>query len=46
MFYAADTPAELAEQQRRMFESCQQFIDFSQLESHPLSAYVLKTPWG
>ena len=45
-FYAADTPAELAEQQRRMFESCRTFIDFSQLESRPFSAYVLKTPWG
>jgi hypothetical protein len=45
MFYAADTPDKLAEQQGRMVESCQRFIDFSRLESHPFSAYVLKTPW-
>jgi hypothetical protein len=46
MFYAADTPDELAKQQGRMVESCQRFIDFSQLESHPFSAYVLKSPWA
>jgi hypothetical protein len=43
VFYQAGSPGELAEHQRRMTESCQRFIEFSRLETHPMSAYVLKT---
>lgn len=42
VFYRAGSPATLAEHQRRMVESCQRFIDFSRLETHPMSAYVLR----
>jgi hypothetical protein len=42
VFYAADSPETLAEHQRRMLESCERFIDFARLETHPMSAYVLK----
>ena len=43
VFYDAGGSKErLAERQQRMIESCQKFIDFKQLESHPFSAYVLK----
>ncbi len=42
VFYAADSPQKLKENQRRMMESCQRFIDFSRFETHPMSAYVLK----
>lgn len=45
IFYAADSKERLQEHQTRMFESVQTFIDLSQLESHPLSPYILKTPW-
>lgn len=42
VFYRADSPATLAEHQRRLMESCQRFIDFSRIETHPMSAYVLR----
>ena len=43
IFYnAAGSPEKLKEHQRRMMESCQRFIDFSRLETHPMSAYVLQ----
>ncbi len=43
VFYAAGgSQQKLDENQRRMMDSCQKFIDFAQLESHPMSAYVLK----
>ncbi|MBI4517276.1 MAG: EthD domain-containing protein [Deltaproteobacteria bacterium] len=45
VFYAADTAEQLAEHQRRMMESCERFIDFSRLETHPMSAYVVKRAW-
>ena len=45
IFYAADSKEKLQEHQNRMFESVQKFIDLNQLESHPLSPYVLKTPY-
>lgn len=42
VFYDAGGSQEtLKAHQRRMFESCEKFIDFSTLESHPMSAYVL-----
>ena len=44
VFYRADSPEKLAEHQRRMMESCQRFIDFSRIETYPMSSYVLKTP--
>jgi len=31
----------LRENQRRMMESCRKFIDFSTIESHPMSAFVI-----
>jgi hypothetical protein len=44
VFYAAQGSREkLEENQRRMLESVRKFIDFSTLESHPMSAYVLKS---
>ena len=46
VFYNAASPEKLAEHQRRMMESCQRFIDFSRLETHPMSAYVFKTLIG
>ena len=42
VFYAARTPEQLAEHQRRMMESCATFIDFARIETHPMSAYVLR----
>ena len=43
VFYnAGGSPQTLAEHQRRMLESCEKFIDFNHLESHPMSAYILK----
>jgi hypothetical protein len=43
VFYDARGSKErLRENRRRMLESCQRFIDFARLESHPMSAYVLK----
>jgi len=43
VFYdAGGSKEKLAERQQLMIESCQKFIDFKQLESHPFSAYVLK----
>jgi hypothetical protein len=42
IFYDADTPEKLADNQRRMMQSCEKFIDFNHLESHPMSAYVMK----
>jgi len=43
VFYAAGGSKEkLKENQRRMFESCRTFIDFNQIESHPMSSYVVK----
>jgi len=42
VFYRADSPEELAEHQRRMMESCATFIDFARIETHPMSAYVLR----
>jgi hypothetical protein len=44
VFYRARSPEELAENQRRMVESCATFIDFSRIETHPMSAYVLRAP--
>jgi hypothetical protein len=43
VFYDAEGSDEkLRANQRRMFESCQAFIDFPTLESHPMSSYVVK----
>ena len=42
VFYAATTPAQLATNQQRMMDSCARFIDFTRLETHPMSAYVLR----
>jgi len=42
VFYRAHSPEELAEHQRRMMESCATFIDFARIETHPMSAYVLR----
>ncbi len=43
VFYDARGSQEiLAQHQRRMMESCEKFIDFNRLESHPMSAYLLK----
>jgi hypothetical protein len=43
VFYDAKGSREkLAENQRRMMESCAKFIDFETLESLPMSSYVLK----
>lgn len=43
VFYdAGGDAAKLHERQMRMFDSCKRFIDFNQLESHPMSAYVLR----
>ena len=44
VFYAAGSKEKLEENQRRMIDSCRKFIDFATLESHPMSAYVLKGP--
>lgn len=42
VFYKANSPAQLAERQRLMMQSCERFIDFSHFETYPMSAYVLK----
>lgn len=43
VFYDAGGSREkLKENQRRMFESCKTFIDFNQIESHPMSSYTIK----
>ena len=43
VFYdAGGSEEKLRANQRRMFESCQTFIDFPTLESHPMSAYVVE----
>ena len=44
VFYAARTQEELAANQQRMMDSCATFIDFSRIETHPMSAYVLRSP--
>jgi hypothetical protein len=42
VFYdAGGLQEKLDENQRLMIESCQKFIDFDQIESHPMSTYVL-----
>jgi len=42
VFYdAGDSAAKLAENRRRMIESCRRFIDFDRLESHVFSQYVI-----
>jgi hypothetical protein len=46
VFYNADSPEKLAAHQQRMMDSCQRFIDFARLETHPMSAYVLKSHPG
>lgn len=42
VFYNATTAEQLAHNQHRMMDSCQRFIDFAHLESHPMSAYVVR----
>jgi hypothetical protein len=42
VFYAATTPEQLAANQQRMMDSCATFIDFARIETHPMSAYVLR----
>lgn len=42
VFYDADTPEKLAQNQRRMMESCERFIDYGRFETYPMRAYVLK----
>jgi hypothetical protein len=43
VFYAAGNSEEkLTENRNQMIESCRKFIDFSRLESHPMSEYILK----
>lgn len=43
VFYdAGGSPERLQEHQRRMMQSCERFIDFNRLETHPMSAYVLQ----
>jgi len=42
VFYAATTPEQLATNQQRMMDSCARFIDFTRIETHPMSAYVLR----
>jgi hypothetical protein len=42
VFYAASTPEQLATNQQRMMDSCARFIDFTRIETHPMSAYVLR----
>jgi hypothetical protein len=40
-FGAGNSREKLEENRRRLMESCAKFIDFSRLESHPMSSYVL-----
>jgi len=40
-FAAGGSPEKLEENRSRLLESCGRFIDFSRLESHPMSSYVL-----
>ncbi len=43
VFFAAGSSRErLEENRRRLLESCGKFIDFSRLDSHPMSSYPLK----
>jgi hypothetical protein len=43
VFYAAGgSEKKLRENQTKLLESCGKFIDFSRLESHPMSEYILK----
>lgn len=42
VFYDAETPEKLEENQRRMMESCHRFIDYGHFETYPMSAYVLR----
>lgn len=43
VFYdAGGSDEELRKRQKRMMDSCQTFIDFATLQSHPMSTYVLK----
>jgi hypothetical protein len=43
IFYDAQgSPERLKENQKKMVESCKKFIDFHELESHPMSEYILK----
>jgi hypothetical protein len=44
VFYAAASKEALQTNQRRMMDSCMKFIDFPTLESHPMSAYLVKNP--
>lgn len=41
-FAAGGSPERLAENRRRMVESCSKFLDLARVESHPMSSYVLK----
>ena len=42
VFFAAGNSREkLEENRRRLMESCAKFLDFSRVESHPMSSYVL-----
>jgi len=42
VFYAAGhDPEKLKANQRRMFASCREFIDFTRIESHPMSRYEM-----
>ena len=43
VFYNADSPERLTAHQQRMIDSCQKFIDFARLETHPMSAYILQS---
>ena len=43
VFYdAVGDPEKLAQNQKRMFEAVQQFIELSRIESHPMSEYVFE----
>jgi NAD(P)-dependent dehydrogenase (short-subunit alcohol dehydrogenase family) len=43
VFYdAGDSEEKLHENRKKMVESCQRFIDFERLESHPVSEYILR----
>jgi len=42
VFYAASSPEQLVANQQRMMDSCATFIDFARIETHPMSAYVLR----
>jgi hypothetical protein len=43
IFYAAgDSEEKLHDHRKQMVESCQRFIEFDRLESHPMSEYILR----